>query len=221
MLADELREQLTSAGFVCVREPLSVAEYIVLAAELGRVVQAEQIALRPGAHAYVAQPGRVPLHNDQPEVDVIGWWCEAQDDEDDASLLLDTRPVVEQLDEDLRRHLRQIHLLCPPLENGPPTERRPVLRRMGHDDVVFCPPWLLLADDTQAARQSLTIFQEAVSSAAQTSTKTIRLQPGQALFVDNRRVLHGRGPIKETSGRRLHRVWIQERAAGANWVNKY
>jgi hypothetical protein len=45
---------------------LSPEAYEELARSLGEIVGRERIALRPGAHAYVAKPGRVPFHTDHP-----------------------------------------------------------------------------------------------------------------------------------------------------------
>jgi alpha-ketoglutarate-dependent taurine dioxygenase len=38
---------------------------------------------------------------------------------------------------------------------------------------------------------------------------TIRLKAGESVFIDNNRILHGRGPIQEDSQRLIKRVWIK------------
>ncbi len=180
-----------------------------LAEGLGDVVGAERIALRPGAHAYVAQPGPVPLHTDQPEVSVIGWWCEAQDDEDGASRLLDTWPVVDSLPEGDRARLRRVELVTPPLAGGPPTMRWPVLRPAPRGEHVFCSPWLRAASDDPEDQVALDAFRSRVSAHARSAVWSVRLRVGDALFVDNRRVLHGRNAIGATSRRCLRRLWVR------------
>jgi hypothetical protein len=183
--------------------------YGQLAEELGEVVGAERIALRPGAHAYVAQPGAVPLHTDQPEVALIGWWCETQDDEDGASLLLDTWPVVASLPEAVRVRLRKIELVTPPLAGGPPTVRWPVLRPTARGEDVFCSPWLRSASNDPADQEVLDDFRHRVSAYAKQAVQVVRLRVGEALFVDNRRVLHGRRAIAPNSRRCLRRLWLR------------
>ncbi|MFO0606906.1 MAG: TauD/TfdA family dioxygenase [Polyangiales bacterium] len=180
-----------------------------LAEALGEVVGAERIALRPGAHAYVAQPGPVPLHTDQPEVAAIGWWCEAQDDEDGASLLLDTWPVVDSLPDRARARLRCVDLVTPPLAGGPPTMRWPVLRPSPRGEHVFCSPWLRAAGDHPEDQAALDDFRRRVSEHARTDVRSVRLRVGEALFVDNRRVLHGRRAIGAASRRCLRRLWLR------------
>lgn len=184
-------------------------QYEMLAEQLGHIAERERIALRPGAHAYVAKPGRVPFHTDHPDIDILGWWCEEQDRSDGASLLLDARPVIEDLPPQTRETLRSVSLQCPPLAGGPPTEHRPVLWSEAGREAVFCSPWLRSAWPLPDHERSLEEFRTRLSASAKTAVTSIRLEPGMALLVDNHRVLHGRGPIEPDSRRVLHRLWIQ------------
>jgi alpha-ketoglutarate-dependent taurine dioxygenase len=188
---------------------LTPQAYEELARTLGEIVGRERIALRPGAHAYVAKPGRVPFHTDHPDVDILAWWCEAQDSEDGASQLVDTRPVVAALPEDVREILCDVELVCPPLAGGPPTERRQVLRPVDRGYSVFCSPWLKSAWPLPTHEAALELFRQRLSEHSRTAALSIRLEPGTALFVDNHRILHGRGPIPEGSLRCLRRLWIR------------
>jgi hypothetical protein len=208
-LRDQVERRLRGDGWVAV--PVGGYDaYGRLAEALGEVVGAERIALRPGAHAYVAQPGPVPLHTDQPEVSVIGWWCEAQDDEDGASRLLDTWPVVDSLPEGDRARLRRVELVTPPLAGGPPTVRWPVLRPTPRGEHVFCSPWLRAASDDPDDQGALDEFRRRVSEHAHRAVQSVRLRVGDALFVDNRRVLHGRHAIAVASRRCLRRLWLRD-----------
>jgi hypothetical protein len=207
-LAGQLREQ----GFAVVPGPLSPAAYNDLACTLGEVVGRERVALRPGAHAYLAKPGAVPLHTDHPDVAVVGWFCEAQDDQDGASVLFDAWPLLAQMAEQHLAVLRTIHLECPPLLGGPPSERRPLLRRVQglQRDALFCSPWLRCADGSAAQQEALGDFRRVLSDAIQNGARRIRLAQGGALFIDNRRILHGRDAIGVNSRRVLLRVWLVE-----------
>lgn len=206
----EILAGIRQLGFAHVRRPLAVTEYRQVAEALGTIVGEESIALRPGAHAYVAKPGAVPLHTDHPEVDIVAWWCEQQDDEDGASLLLDTRPILAALPEQERQTLHHVELYCPPLAGGPPSLRFPVLRDTPQGEALFCSPWLRSADPIPVLESALAAFRTTLMAAAETSTVRLRLDQGQSLFVDNRRVLHGRAAIQETSRRRLLRLWVKQ-----------
>jgi hypothetical protein len=211
-----VQRYLVSQGIAHVRGPLDRAGFLALAGALGKPLGAERIALRPGAHAYVAKPGPVPFHTDHPDVGVIGWWCERQDEVDGASRLLDTRPITMGLPAESRSVLEAADLWCPPLAGGPPTERRPALRVEAGEDAIFLPPWLLLAEETEERKAALELVVESVRVAAESAVVEIRLQPGEALFADNRRMLHGRRAIGERSGRALQRVWVDWKPAFSN-----
>lgn len=204
-----IARELAERGFARVQGIVDPASYLELASRLGRVVGEEMIALRPGAHAYVAMPDRVPLHTDHPGVRLIAWRCEQQDEEDGASLLLDTRPIVASLSERARQVLRQVELECPPLSGGPPTLRHPVLvERPGSSDAIFCSPWLRSADPIPILQDALDDFRRRLSEAAERAHLRVRLEVGEVLLIDNHRVLHGREAISPHSRRRLHRLWM-------------
>lgn len=184
----------------------SAAEYVQLAEKIGTIVGREAIRLREGAHAYVARPGPVPLHTDQPEVDVIAWRCEAQDPEDGANWLLDTQPIVQEFDPQIRLGLEKVMLECPPLSGGPPTLHFPVLRPNGY---LFCSPWLRSVDGPPESQAFLDLLRLKIKDRARQNLVRIRLEPGQILWIDNHRIMHGRGPINKDSQRLLQRLWIQ------------
>jgi alpha-ketoglutarate-dependent taurine dioxygenase len=209
-----MNEALLSRGFAVVDDLPDYESYRAFAKIMGELIAEERIALRPGAHAYVAKPGRVPLHTDHPEVNIIGWYCEEQDDTDGASLLLDARPVIDRLNSQARMLLRTVRLACPPLQGGPPTLSWPVLRERERLDALFCSPWLRSVEMIVEHQVALQMLQEELSKEAQTNLVDVRLQPGRALFVDNTRILHGRRPISDSSRRVLRRIWLRTQDAG-------
>ncbi len=213
-LAAQVETGLARDGFAHLAGPLDPLTYQRLAEGLGEIVGRERVALRPEAHAYLAKPGPVPLHTDQPQIEVIGWLCQEQDADDGASRLLDSRPIVTALSEAERRLLREVELWTPPLNGGPPTETWPVLRQGRDGDEVFWSPWLRSVSDRSDYGEALGLFRDRISAAA-AACLSIRLAAGEAVFIDNRRVLHGRGRLMESSRRCLLRVWIRRRAA---WV---
>lgn len=205
-LLGALREQ----GYTCV-PGLTPSAYRALASKLGHVVANETIELRDGAHAYVAKPGQVPFHTDQAQVEIIGWHCQQQDANDGASLLLDSRPILSNLSVLTRDLLRRVRLSCPPVAGGPPTFSVPVLRQKGDRDAFFCSPWLDPVDCGIAEQDALRMLSSAIQAFAVSSTIRVRLAPGDALFIDNQRIMHGRAALSVDSRRKLHRVWIISR----------
>ncbi len=74
---------------------------------------------------------------------------------------------------------------------------------------VFCSPWLRSASPGQEHVETLESFRTKLSRAISTARTSIRLNLGDALFVDNGRVLHGRGAITPESRRVLRRLWVR------------
>lgn len=204
-------ETLARDGMLFIEHGVDRSSFDALVERLGAAISEERIELRPGAHAYVAKPGRVPLHTDHPDVDFIAWRCVEQDRDDGASLLLDTRPVLDAMKRESPTNYATLFdtaLVCPPLSGGPPTLERPVLRTDTAGTHVFCSPWLRAVDDRDGRGAALAELRERLSTAAKTQCVSLRMQRGGVVIVDNRRVLHGRAPIAEDSKRRLDRVWI-------------
>lgn len=201
--------ELGAAGFLLAAPSRTREEFFAAMGSWGEIVGQERIALREGAHAYVARPGPVPLHTDHPDADLVAWWCEAQDADDGATLLLDAAPVVAGIGSALRAVLRDVRLACPPLAGGPPSESRPVLRSGVDGMALFCSPWLRAVDPVAEHQAALDTLRGALSAAGRSAAIRRRLAPGEVLVVDNRRVLHGRGPIAATSRRVLHRAWVR------------
>jgi alpha-ketoglutarate-dependent taurine dioxygenase len=178
---------------------------------LGRIVNEERIALRPGAHAYVAKPGPVPMHTDHPEARFVAWLCLRQDEVAGGSRLYDSRPFLQSLSGEEVEQLRHTELECPPLAGGPPTLRFPVLTASPHSEVdeIFCSPWLRAAGGNQERQAILDGFRSRLSHDIQARAFEERLVEGEMLIIDNRRVLHGRGAIDDRSRRELLRFWLQ------------
>ncbi len=211
-----LASELGQNGYVHLTERFDRLRMFELAGELGSIVEEERIELRPGAHAYVAKPGPVPLHTDHPEVTYVVWLCERQDPSAGASKLLDARPVIASLTDEERHQLRSVRLACPPLAGGPPSLSFPVLVAGEQHDALFCSPWLQSVDPSQ--QLALDAFRERLSAHAKLNAFDVRMQPGDVLIVDNRRMLHGRDAIPERSPRRLYRVWVRVSVRAGPWA---
>lgn len=206
--AIDIASELGRAGYVHLRGPFERAEYLDLARTLGPLIATEAIALRAGAHAYVARPGPVPPHTDHPEVGAIGWLCEEQDAFDGTSRLVDSRPVIESLAPEVRQRLRSVRLECPPLQGGPPTLSFTVLRDTGRGEALFCSPWLRAVGGEADDQAALDELRARLIDANRNDAIECRLARGEVLLIDNQRVLHGRAAIAEASRRRLLRAWI-------------
>jgi len=195
MQPNDVRATLVSSGIALVRGMRSPAEFVALASALGETLLETRVALDARKSTYLAKPEPIPLHTDHPSVATIGWYCDQQDGEDGACLFVDARTVV---DAELERALDRETLRVPGVRavGGPTTEVS--VSRAGK---LFFAPWLV-THESKALDQLARRLREAEPS-------RVRLEAGDAVFIDNRRVLHGRGAIAPSSDRVLTRRWLR------------
>jgi alpha-ketoglutarate-dependent taurine dioxygenase len=71
---------------------------------------------------------------------------------------------------------------------------------------VFYAPWLISHDSHQGLGGA---FVADLIAQSLSNSIRVRLAPGQSLFIDNQRMLHGRDALATTSMRWLTRWWIK------------
>ena len=192
-----------SAGFARVR--LDLDDTVRLVNALGEVLIQTEVCLNPKVHTWLAQPDPIPAHTDHPDVDRIVWRCERQDPIDGAQLLVDTSAILDALG-DAADALHDVTLGVPALLELQPSARRAML----DEDGVYWSPWQDVDARTPEAAEALTSWRALLASGV--GATRIRLDPGDVLVIDNRRILHGRGALPPGSQRLLRRWWVKRRA---------
>jgi hypothetical protein len=192
-------ECLGDQGYVHVPGPLTAARFRALAESLGPVVLETAVRVDPSHRSYLSGTAAVPFHTDHPDVRFIGWLCLAQDAADGASCYIDGLDAARGLPQ-----LEGIQLDCPPLMGLTPIGQRPLFTR--RPLAIFYAPWLA-AHGEAAALADLAEFRHRL---IQTPVHEVRLAPGDAVFIDNRRMLHGRRALAAGSPRCLQRLWIAD-----------
>jgi hypothetical protein len=201
LVNERVRAELHEHGYALLRG-ISSDEFATIAASLGEVLHHAVVVLDAFKRTYLASPEAVPFHTDHPEVATIGWWCEEQDAGDGASLLVDGLALLRSLDAADQADLARVALPCPTLFGTVPVDSHPVIDGLGR---LFFAPWLARGAGAASAR-----FASALRRAP---TITVRLHSGDALFISNHRMLHGRRKLAVTSRRRLLRLWLAEPAS--------
>lgn len=204
-LKSRLRARLHEQGFEKI--PTRDADGFRAACEmLGRITQTIDVRLKPDETQYPYRPEEVPFHTDHPSVPVVAWHCYRQDDSDGSSLLIDTREVVERLPMATRRLLTAIRLRV--LHRGDPL---PLLVLEPYQ--IYWLPVVVeeeLERGNRAHLEAINAFRTALAShVSEGKAISIRLQPGEALFVNNHVMLHGRRAINEYSKRHLMRAYVK------------
>lgn len=194
-------------GFAHVGQPCSNAEFVALAHAFGEVVHATPVRVLSGKRTYLASPNPIPFHTDHPKADLIAWRCEAQDARDGASLLVDGYEVLDDLDMGQRAGLERL-VLPAMIRLGDEALPTPILTAGNGRPHLFYAPWLEPIGRPVEVHGALVAFRDALDRHGET-TRSVRLEPGEVLVIDNHRMLHGRGALLPDSARRLRRFWIR------------
>lgn len=202
-LTDLARGELQARGFSVLRSTL-LDEVETMAHALGDVLRVSEVRLMTGVGTHLASPERIPPHTDHPAVRYIAWFCRENQAFGGESVLLDGHKAIDQLSARQRLTLSKAYLRCPTLEGRVPIGQRTVWHERTRS--LFFAPWL---PRSQEHEQSLRDFERCLD-APPTPRYSVRLEPGDALILDNHRMLHSRDALDRDSPRWLTRYWIGE-----------
>ena len=177
-----------------------------IASDYGDLLNVTQVQLRPNVQTYLCQHDEIAPHTDHFAADTIMWICHHQDAYDGSIILRDGLRALDILSYDEREILQKIELRCRPLTGNGALQSHPVLTEPGGK--LFFAPWLPLVEDVPIYRHVLHTFHSALMD-EQTIVASVRLEAGQALLINNKRLTHSRAQISTDSPRHLTRYWIR------------
>jgi Taurine catabolism dioxygenase TauD, TfdA family len=230
-VAARVREDLRTHGLA--RLPaMTEARFVELAGCVGEAglrtdlvidpAQAEEERRRRSSEAgrpVVYAPTELGFHTDRPTVDVIGWYCVEQDAEDGAVLLIDTADLGEHFTAAEIAALGRVELgyfQRNALTGQEEACRAPLVASGPRGHLLYYAPWLV-QEGAGGETALLARFAAYVERKRETALVRIRLERGEALFVDNHRLLHARGNLSPSSRRHIVRLYIACPAA-APWL---
>src|SRR5579864_7033840 len=222
-VAARLREDLRAHGLARL-PPMTEACFVELAGCVGEVglrtdlvidplQEAEERQRRSAAESrpVVYAPTELGFHTDRPTVDVIGWYCVEQDALDGAVQLIDTADLADHLSSEELAGLERIELGYYHRDSQAETDeprQASLIEKGPRGHLLYYAPWQLAADLGGDAAQLLARFEAYLEIKRATSLLRIRLERGEALFIDNRRLLHARGNLSPDSRRHIVRLYI-------------
>ena len=220
-VAAEVRERLPREGYVHIDRALPEEVFTAAAHELGTVTMRTDIRVDAAADDALRR-ARDPLHADRPSVyraeplsyhtdtpmaDVLAWYCVEQDAADGSSALVDTGDIADNFGAEELAALERVQV------------RYRAGGEAGHEifadypllaaKKIYYVPWLVAPDLDEHERKLVARFDEYLAKKDATAPIRIRLEPGEMLFIDNHRVLHGRSELPPDSRRHLVRLYIR------------
>lgn len=212
-------ETLKTQGYAYLEQEMTLEDYLRVSGSLGQVAQLAVLRISKQGD-YAVQPAEVVMHTDNPEVDTIGWYCVDQDADDGANIFIDAHDVYDFLDEPDREALKTVMVKAPDIKTrGQTVNHVPVIRESGAGLLFYYTPWLVQSGQNERQSAALQKLESYLGEKRQSSPIRVRLRPGQAVFIDNRRLLHGRSPLPTDSRRCLVRAWISKTFPNRTFVS--
>lgn len=211
-----LMETIDSAGYAHVKGPVSYDEFEYFSRQLGAIVYRTDLHITEGRKSVVYKHEEIRFHMDNPNVHIIGWYCVRQDESDGSSLLVDTRDIGQYFSPSELAVLQTIEVKCPhPLLHDPDAGKQafflaPLLSWKQSIPQVYFADWLLLDSYDEKQTNALDKFKSYLRLKQERELIKVRLSEKEVLFINNRRLLHGRGRIGRNSSRLIRRVWITD-----------
>jgi alpha-ketoglutarate-dependent taurine dioxygenase len=179
-------------------------ELVAFLEEMGRIYWETDVTVKPGSRGMVTSSAAMTLHTDHSRADIVAWYCHEQTDLGGETLVVDARRVLPELTPHDLEELSTIAVeeLRTLPDDG---ESHPLLAYDSGRPRLYFADWLVRRPLRPSQEQALRSFIDALQ---RVPPLHVRLRPGEALLVANRRTLHGRTEIRGSQRRCLHRFWV-------------
>lgn len=205
---DSLRATLDDKGYCWLRRDWSFDDFRSYCSGLGDIFFEADIRLGAERPRNFQLPAAIGFHTDHASAHTVAWYCIEPDPEGGAMWLLDIAPVADDLSTDELDALTRVRV--PDNAIWSTGGDLPLcVRSNGHADWHYV-PWLSLKAPDSDARSALSKLQNGIAKAEKADIIALDVQPGDAVIVDNHRVMHGRAAIGSKSKRFLKRLWIRD-----------
>jgi alpha-ketoglutarate-dependent taurine dioxygenase len=201
-LLPDLRSTLAEQAYLHLPS-LPYDDFREIVTELGTIIQRTEVRVRPESKAMVTSPRSLDLHTDHHAARYIAWYCHRQSEEGGESLLADAQAAFDRLRQEHRDRLFNLHLQEHKIFPADPGCWPFVLYDRGKLRFYYS---FWLANPGDRDEPALIAFREALAALPPMEMK---LRPGDALIIDNHRMLHGRKAIGTEGDRYLERFWIK------------
>lgn len=152
-------------------------------------------------------PAEIDFHTDHVSAEIAAWYCLERESDGGAMQFIDLAPIVGAMSEDELGALERVRVP----DNAVWSEGGdiPLCARQNGQRVYHYVPWLELKAPDADAKQALAKLEAGIRRAKSSDLIELDLVPGEMVFVDNHRVMHGRAAIPANSSRHLKRFWIR------------
>ena len=173
---------------------------------LGTVIYTTDVKVNPDSRALVTSARALDFHTDHYKAKWVVWHCLEQTDDGGESILVDAEKIYAKLSPQNQAALAEIMLFEHKIFDGD-EESRPLISQHNGKRAFYYSFWLVDKTLPKKQKAALDAFRAGIE---QEKPVVIKLQPGDVLAVNNRRILHGRRIICGSQNRFLKRFWLSE-----------
>ncbi len=230
-LGDRIGEIVRGNRYAHLAQPIPEAEFEAVSRRLGNIDLRTDLVVderrhraqresrtqqiggeRPGVY----QSAGLDFHTDRPTADVLAWYCVVQDAVDGTSILLDASGLQRALEAeelDALTRVRVWYTLRDPDTDEESSHQASLLTPRDDGYEIYYAPWLIAPDPDgdEIRSRALDRLARWIDRKQSSDCLRIRLRAGECLFIDNRRMLHGRSAVAADSRRHLVRLYLSTR----------
>jgi hypothetical protein len=222
-VGEAIRHTLETDGYLHLTWPMTMENYEAIAGRVGTIVQKADVKVDPAraqsqeqarrikGRGGIYSPGALGFHTD-PIADLVSWYCVAQDDGGAPMMMLNLGDLEQHFSAEELKILSTVELLSPTKTPGAEQETltpTPLLTKKGDKYKVYYAPWLLREPEDASVRKIADKFAAYVRNKEATQLIVLPVKPRDTVFLDNHRMLHGRGELSQTSKRHLVRFYLR------------
>ena len=222
-LSAAIRPALEADGYLHLKWPMTMDHYEAIAGRLGTIVQKSDVKVdlaraQSQEHVRVIKgrggiysPSPLHFHTD-PIADLVSWYCVEQDDAGGPMLMLDLGDLDSHFSAEELDILSKVELWMPSRKSEAEQETltpAPLLAKTNGKYKIFYASWLLRESDDANVRKIMEKFAAYLKNKEETQLIRLEIKPRDTIFLDNHRMLHGRGELPETSKRHLVRFYLR------------
>lgn len=218
-----IRRTLETDGYLHLPWPMSMENYEAIAGRVGTIVQKNDVKVdlararnqeqvrKINGRGGIYSPGALGFHTD-PIADLVSWYVVEQDDCGGPMMMLDLGDLEEHFSTEELEILTKVELWMPTRKSEKEQETLtpvPLLTKTNGKYKIFYAPWLLRETEDAEVRRVTEKFSAYVRNKEETQLIRLDVKPQDTVFLDNHRMLHGRGELPQTSKRHLVRLYLR------------
>ena len=208
---DVIQRTVDKYGFCAYATGQSYDEFLSFCGQFGEVFHIADVKLVGGPRPRAYQRAdEVEFHTDHISARLAAWYCIEREPTGNEMRLIDLAPLGTKMSADELTALSRAKIYLRKPEHGAWEEGHiPVWQTRDGRDLYQYIAWSPPAFEDGAAQAAFERFQGLINNAIRSDVIEVDLQKGDALFLDNNRVMHGRHALPRNSKRYLKRILVR------------